>query len=186
MVRSLKKYDFNDCIREKLLRKIPPSKGKAEESINTEKKWIEEAEKGFENEAFNSSVMASYLALFHSARAILFFDGFREKSHYCVARYLEEKYAKNNFLENKWIELLDHYRELRHDDQYSTSFFATKEESQNGIGKAKEFVERMEKLLGEIEKIKCPKCGSMSLENGVVCKKCSYKKSTNKTSNQYA
>ena len=69
MVISLKKYDFHDCIKEKLLRNIPPSKEKAEESINTAKKWLEEAEKGFENDAFNSSVMASYLAIFHSARA---------------------------------------------------------------------------------------------------------------------
>ena len=159
MVINLKKYDFHDCIREKLLRKIPPSKEKAEESINTAKKWLEEAEKGFANEAFNSSVMASYLAIFHSARSILFFDGFREKSHYCVARYLEEKYAKKNLLENKWIELLDYYRELRHDDQYSTSFFATKEESESAVEKAKEFVERMEKLLTEIEKTSVQNAG---------------------------
>ena len=152
MVVNLSKYDFNDCIREKLLRKIPPSKEKAEESINAAKKWLEEAEKGIENEAFNSSIMASYLAIFHSARSILFFDGFREKSHYCVARYLEEKYAKKNLLENKWIELLDHYRDLRHDDQYSTSFFATKEESKKAAEKAREFVDRMGKLLKEIEK----------------------------------
>ncbi len=115
--------------------------------------------------------MASYLAMFHSARAILYFDGFREKSHYCVARYLEEKYTKRNLLETKWIELLDHYRELRHDDQYSTSFFATEKESGSAMEKAKEFVERMEKLLKELEKPSCPKCGSKDIENK-VCKKC--------------
>ena len=176
MVINLKKYDFHDCIKEKLLRRIPPSKEKSEESINTAKKWLEEAEKGFENEAFNSSVMASYLAIFHSTRAMLFFDGFREKSHYCVARYLEEKYAKKGLLENKWIELLDHYRELRHNDQYSTSFFATKEESESAIEKAKEFVERMEKLLKTAEKGCCPKCGSTKIEaedkTKLICKDC--------------
>jgi len=96
--------------------------------------------------------MASYLALFHSARAILFYDGFREKSHFCVARYLEEKYVKKGLLEIVWVELLDHYRELRHDDQYSTSFFATEEESKKALEKAKEFIERMEKLLQECQK----------------------------------
>ena len=98
----------------------------------------------------NSSVMSSYLVMFHSARAILFFDGFREKSHYCVARYLEEKYVKKNLLENKWVELFDHYRELRHDDQYSISFFATKEEAENILKTAKEFVERMNELLDSL------------------------------------
>lgn len=143
----MKQYDFYDCIRENLLRKIPPSKEKAEGSIKTARKWFEEAGKNLKGGAFNSSVMSSYLAMFHSARAILFFDGFREKSHYCVARYLEEKYVKKKLLENKWIELFDHYRELRHNDQYSISFFATKEEADSAFKTAEEFVKRMNKLL---------------------------------------
>ena len=151
MVKKLKQYDFYDCIKEKLLRKIPPSKEKAEGSIKTARKWLSETEKNLKGEAFNSSVMSSYLAIFHSARAILFFDGFREKSHYCVARYLERKYVKEKLLENKWIELFDHYRELRHDDQYSISFFATKEESESALEKAKEFVERMNELLDKLK-----------------------------------
>ena len=163
--------NFHDCLKKGLLRKIPPSNAKADESINAAKKWIEEAEKSFENKALNSSVMGSYLAMFHSARAILFFDGFREKSHYCVARYLEGKYAKEKLLEDDWVQLLDHYRELRHDDQYSTSFFATEEESENAIKKAKEFARRMEKLLEELKKPSCPKCGSKNIENK-ACKKC--------------
>ena len=85
--------------------------------------------------------------MFHSARAILFFDGFREKSHYCIARYLEEKYVKKNLLENKWVELLDHYRELRHDSQYDISFFTSKNEAESALKTAKEFVERMTILL---------------------------------------
>lgn len=169
---SLKKYDFHDCIKENLLRKIPPSKEKSEESIKAAKKWLDEAEKGIENEAFNSSVIVSYLAMFHSARAILFNDGFRKKSHYCVARYLEEKYAKKKLLENKWIELLDHYRELRHDDQYSTSFFTTGEEAENAIKKAKEFVERIERLI----KVHCPKCGSLKIDisDKLTCRECGF------------
>lgn len=151
-MKNLNQYDYDYCIKEELLRKIPPSKGKAEGSIKTAHKWIEEAEKNLKSNAFNSSVMSSYLAMFHSARSILFFDGFREKSHYCIARYLEEKYVKKGMLEKKWIELLDHYRELRHDDQYSISFFATKEEAENMLKTAKEFVEKMNKLLNDIKK----------------------------------
>src|SRR3989338_4172115 len=113
MVEKLNRYDFHDCIREKLLRKIPPSEEKEEGSIKTARKWLLEAKKNLKGEAFNSALMSTYLAIFHSARAILFFDGFREKSHYCVARYLEERYVKRNLLEDKWVELFDYYRELR-------------------------------------------------------------------------
>jgi uncharacterized protein (UPF0332 family) len=87
-------------------------------------------------EAFNSSLMSSYLAMFHSARALLFFDGIREKSHYCIARYLEEKNAKKELLEIKWIELLDYYRDMRHDDQYSISCFVTNKEAEKAFKSA--------------------------------------------------
>lgn len=107
----------------------------------------EEAEKDLRGEAYNSSVLSSYLAMFHSARALLYFDGYREKSHFCIARYLEEKYVRKRLLESKWVELLDHYRDLRHDDQYSISFFATKDEAGSALRTAKEFVERMRSLL---------------------------------------
>jgi len=87
-------FKYKDCIEKGLLRKVPSSKDKALQSINKAKKWLEEAKKTLAGEAFDSSVLASYMVMFHSARAILFRDGFRERSHACVARYLEEKYVK--------------------------------------------------------------------------------------------
>lgn len=152
MVKELKKYDFDGCIKDELLRKIPASKEKAEGSIKTAFKWLEESEKNIQIEAFRSSLVSSYLAMFHSSRAILFLDGYREKSHYCIARYIEEKYAKNGLIEQKFIELLDYYRDLRHNDQYSTSFTATKEDAESALQKAKEFVERMNKLFDDMIK----------------------------------
>lgn len=91
--------------------------------------------------------MSSYLAMFHSARAILFFDGFREKSHYCIARYLEEKYVQKKLLDIKWVELLDYYRDMRHDDLYSISSFVTRREAEKALKSAKEFAETMKGLL---------------------------------------
>ncbi len=144
---GLNRFDFDDCIREGLLRQIPRSREKAESSIKAAAKWLEEAEKCLRNETLNSSVLSSYLAMFHAARSILFFDGFREKSNYCIARYLEEKYVRSGLLENKWIELLDHCRELRHDSQYDISFFASKDEAGAALKTAKEFVGKMKNLM---------------------------------------
>ncbi|MBI5061833.1 MAG: HEPN domain-containing protein [Candidatus Aenigmarchaeota archaeon] len=143
----MKRFDFEDCIREGLLGRVPPSNERADASIKTAKKWLSEAEKGIGSGTFNSSVISSYLSMFHSSRAILFLDGFREKSHFCIARYLEEKYVKKSLLESKWIKLLDYYREMRHNNQYNTEFFSSKEDAENIFKNAKEFVNRMEALL---------------------------------------
>ncbi|MBN1522383.1 MAG: HEPN domain-containing protein [Candidatus Aureabacteria bacterium] len=126
---------------------MPASKEKALQSIEKAKRWLEEACKANESIAFDSSVLASYLAMFHASRAILFFDGYREKSHACVARYLEEKYVKTGKFEKEWVELLDHHREIRHAGQYDLSFSATEDESEKALDSSSKYVERMEALL---------------------------------------
>lgn len=151
MVKRLKAHNSADCIKEGLLRKIPPSKENAEASIKTAQKWLAEAEKDLSAKAFNSALMAAYVAMFHSARAILFFDGYREKSHFCLARYIEDNYAKKGLLEAKWVDMLDHYRDMRHDDQYSLGFLTTKEEAESSLQTAKEFVERLSLLLERLK-----------------------------------
>jgi len=140
-------FSYKDCVERGLLRKIPPSESKAVKSVEKAEAWLDEARKTLRGEAFGSSVLASYMTFFHSARAILFFDGFREKSHACIARYLEAKYVKTGKLQKRWVELLDHYREVRHDDQYNLSFFSTKQEAEKASSSAAQFLERMKKLL---------------------------------------
>ncbi len=145
-------FNYNDCIKEGLLKKIPPSKDKAVQSFKKAREWLREAENSLKGEAFGSAILASYTAMFHAARAILFFDGFREKSHACVARYLEEKYVKTGNLDKEWVELLDHSREIRHNDQYDLSFFSTKEEAENALRSANDFFVAMETLFKSVLK----------------------------------
>lgn len=145
----MKGLDFEDCVRKGLLRRVTPSADKAKLSMKRAERWLEEAEKSLNNELYDSCLISSYLAMFHSARAVLFRDGWREKSHFCIARYLEEMYVKKGKLEREWIDLFDRLRETRHADQYDVSYFATREEAESALNIAFEFVERMEKLLDE-------------------------------------
>jgi uncharacterized protein (UPF0332 family) len=73
-------YSINRLFEEGLIRKIPPSKDKAAESIRTAESWLKEASNNLSSNALRSCIISSYLAMFHSARGILFADGFREKS----------------------------------------------------------------------------------------------------------
>jgi uncharacterized protein (UPF0332 family) len=108
-------------------------------------RWLEDAERSLKAGASSSSVLASYLSMFHSARAILYLDGYREKSHYCVARHLE-KYVAAGQLEDKWVDLLDHYREQRHESQYLFNFVVTVTDAEASLATSKEFVARMAAL----------------------------------------
>jgi len=143
-------FNYNVCIKEGLLRRIPPSKDKGAQSLKKAREWLKEAEGSLKAGAYGSAILASYTAMFHSARSVLFFDGFREKSHACVARYLEEKYVKAGKLDKKWVELLDHTRQVRHDDQYDLSFFSTRAEAEKSLESAKDFISILEGLFKAI------------------------------------
>jgi uncharacterized protein (UPF0332 family) len=146
-VRDLKRYGFEDCISEGLLRPVPPSNERARSSIDASSRWIREAKLSLDNGAYNSSILASYLAMFHASRSLLIRDGYREKSHFCVARYLEDIYVKRNLLERRWVDLLDHHREQRHESQYEVSFHTTAVDAGKALEAASAFTERMKRLL---------------------------------------
>jgi uncharacterized protein (UPF0332 family) len=130
-----------------LLRPVPPSRERARSSIDASFRWIREAKLSLDSGAYNSSILASYLAMFHASRSLLIRDGFREKSHFCVARYLEDKYVKRNLLERRWVDLLDYHREQRHESQYEVSFHTTALDAGKALEAASSFTERMKSLL---------------------------------------
>ena len=145
MVKQLS--ELERCFEKGLIRKTLPSREKALKSIKKAKKWLEEAKKNFEFGLFDSCLVSSYSAMFHAARALLLKDGFREKSHYCIARYLEEKYVATKRLARIVVDLLDRFRELRHEELYELEFFATKDDAREAIKNARIVIEEIEKLI---------------------------------------
>lgn len=65
MVKNLK-FDYNECLRLGLLKKIPPSKDKAINSLKAADKWLVETENSIKGKSFNSALISSYLAMFQS------------------------------------------------------------------------------------------------------------------------
>ena len=141
------RIEFKDCIKQRLLRKVIPSVDKAKKGVKKARIFLSQAKKAFEIEAYDSCLMTCYQAVFLSAKSVLLKDGYREKSHACVARYMEEKYIKSGEIDPKWVELLDRYRDLRHDDEYNVFFFASKEDCEELINFASQFIEEMEKII---------------------------------------
>jgi uncharacterized protein (UPF0332 family) len=136
------------CFEEGALRHVEPSKGKAFNSLAFAGEWLNEAATNLASGSYRSALASAYLAMFHAARAILFRDGIREKSHYCVGAYLET-YVDQGKLESQWVEVFDRLRSARHTDQYSFEARPTKEELEAKLNTAREFVSRMQKLLEE-------------------------------------
>lgn len=92
--------NIDNCFELGLLRRTEPSRRKSDQSLLSAREWLSEAEKNLEAEALRSALSSAYLAVFHSARAVLFRDGVREKSHYCIGLYLQRYVEEGSLEEN--------------------------------------------------------------------------------------
>jgi uncharacterized protein (UPF0332 family) len=136
---------LNDCFKEGLLRKTKPSKQYAIKSLETSLNYIQNAKDNFEIKNNNLVIFCSYTAMFHAARALLFKDGIKERSHLCIVSYIRETYPKLRSLSNQ----LDAYRRNRHNTLYALDFLISDYEAQQAIEDAEQFYKQIEKIMNE-------------------------------------
>ncbi|MDD5143761.1 HEPN domain-containing protein [Methanoregula sp.] len=137
---------LDECYERGLLRKVPASVDKANLSLAQAREWITEAGYDCDADAPRSALIAVYMGYFHAARALLYRDGVREKSHYCIGVYLES-YREKGLLEDEWVLQFDHMRGLRQNDQYSLDARPSLPEIRQALADAGEFIGRMELLV---------------------------------------
>jgi uncharacterized protein (UPF0332 family) len=136
---------FKECVEKRLLVKVIPDTNKALKNIEKARTLLNEAKANLSDGRLNSAVVMTYAAMFDAARAVLFKEGYREKSHYCVARYLEEKHGKK--LGEDLINLLDEYRESRHRVLYGAEYYPTTEEASEMMEFAEQFIQKTSELV---------------------------------------
>ena len=134
---------LNECFKEGLLRKTKPSKQYAIKSLETSLNYIQNGKDNFEMNNNNLVIFCSYTAMFHSARALLFKDGIKERSHLCIVSYIRETYPELRNLSNQ----LDAYRRNRHNTLYGLDFLISDYEAQQAIKDAEQFYKQIEKMI---------------------------------------
>lgn len=139
-VRSL-----DDCFRFRLLRKISPDEGKSRRSMEVAKRRIEKSNAAMRFGLFEFAVVEAYMAMFHSARALLYRDGVQEKSHFAIPIYIKEKYGSR--MPPNVINLLNIHRMERHEAMYGLEYNPGKDDALVAINDAKAFVSEIENVL---------------------------------------
>ena len=137
---------LEDCIKKGLIKKIAASPKQARDLVDKAKALAEEAKGAVDNDRPNLGVLGGYSAMFMAARALLFRDGYRERSHACVARYIEANYKGE--INARFIDLLDQYRTKRHKVVYGADYYPTIDEAKNVVECAAEFIPVIEGILG--------------------------------------
>jgi len=134
-----------DCFKMRLLRKIEPDKEKSAKSLEISKKRLLRAKKMISLNVFDFAILESYMAMFHSSRALLYIDGIQEKSHYAISIYLKEKYS--NKIPLPILNLLEIHRIERHESLYGLDYVPNKKDAELALEDAEVFVNEIKKLI---------------------------------------
>jgi len=134
---------LQDCFKEGLLKKIKPSKQYATKSLETSLIYIQNAKDNLKMKNNNLVIFCTYTAMFHSARALLFKDGIKERSHLCIVSYIRETYPLLRRLSNQ----LDTYRRNRHNSLYALDFLISDNEAQQAIEDSEIFFNQINTII---------------------------------------
>ena len=82
--------NINECLEKGYLTKIEPDKELIKKEIEESEYDFEKAKKTFDDKDYKWSIIKSYYAMFHVARALLFKLGLKEKRHFAISVVLDE------------------------------------------------------------------------------------------------
>ena|SRR3989338_10084052 len=136
--------DIKSCLEKGYLQKIGPDEELVKKELNETKYDLEKAEKAFKEEDFKWSIVKSYYAMFHSARAVLFRLGLREKRHFAISIVLEQL-SKDGKLEYKFVNDFNASISSREDADYHYTY--SKETAEHNLQISKEFSRRINNFL---------------------------------------
>ena len=119
----------------------------SEQSVKQAEHFFDEAETLINSGIRDMAFIALYNASFHAARALLFRDGVKERSHYCVCKYIEEKYQMSELVTMQQAVILDSLRSKRNDIQYSLEQPELAEDLEEIFAEVSDFIERVKEII---------------------------------------
>ena len=108
-------------------------------SLELAERFLERAKGNMRIKYFDVAFTLAYNSMFHSARALLFSFGVKERSHFAMIEFLKEKFKDNEKI-FRFLVVLDSYRMTRHGIQYRGEF-CSELDAKEAIRDAEEFLE---------------------------------------------
>lgn len=141
----MKNFDLKEALAKKKIVSFPAGPSLISKELEAAKEDLFDAKDLFSRERFKSATTLAYYTIFHTARALLFKKGYREKSHIQLGFAIEAFYVDKGLLPQEYydnfIQALD-FRELA---DYKIKF--SKEGAQRNIQAAEEAIKLTEGLL---------------------------------------
>ena len=140
---------FKDCLEKKRIFRFEPAKQLVDLEIKDAENDLYSAQEEFSGSGFKWATIKGYYSMFHSARALLYSRGYREKGHYCLYLALKEFFVQEKKLDPKSAEDFNNSMILREDADYRRKF--SREGAQAVIESAKIFLKATKEILPKEE-----------------------------------
>lgn len=145
---KINSVDFNECLKRHKITKFSKATSLAPKEINSATSDLETAIDSFKKGNYKWATVQAYYAMFHTARALIYSKGYREKSHYCLIVGIKTLFVAERLLDIRLVEALQTAKTLRENADYDSDFSESSAETL--IEKAQEFLDKA----GEILKLK--------------------------------
>lgn len=137
--------EFQRCLIKGKIKKLSSVKEKVNTELKAAVEDLKEAKDRFKHKKYKYATINGYYSLFHSARALLYSKGFRERSHYCLKVAIEHLFVKEKMIDFEFIEYFDEALGLRESADYQSVF--SKEGAEGSIKNAKSFLKKAREVL---------------------------------------
>lgn len=141
----MKTKEFEKCLERGKIKNFSKAKQLVFKELELAKQDLKYSEKSLAGKNYRWATIQSYYSMFHTARALIYQKGYREKSHFCLAEALKSFYVSENILPSRFLEALRLGKSLRENADYYGDFDKSGTESM--LENAKDFLKEAKKIL---------------------------------------
>ena len=137
--------EFTRCLEKGKIVKFEKGPSLVLKELHSAHDDLSSSKDSFDRKNYKWATIQAYYSMFHIARALIYAQRYREKSHYCLIVALEHLYVEKGLIEKELIESFSMGKEMRESADYRSSF--SKEGADNLIKAAYRFLTTAKNLL---------------------------------------
>ena len=137
--------EFQKALEKRRILKFSRGKQLVKKELQAAQDDLLEAQDRFKNKKYKYATITAYYSIFHSARALIYSEGYREKSHYYLLVAVQALFTERKLLDEELAKDFHNAMILREDADYHGEF--SRDGAKNAIESAIKFLQKTKTLL---------------------------------------
>lgn len=114
--------EFEDCLKKRKITRFDRASELAPKELAEADSDLSSAKESFAGGNFKWAIIQSYYSMFHGARALIYSQGYRERSHHCLMIALRALFVSESAIDFALLESFQLAKKLRENADYYGEF----------------------------------------------------------------